>query len=242
MYLSLISVRRVCRWFWRTTQGNSQTTHETLWLVHHEPLKKWDLNEARHGHRGYTRGSKVRRVFPSTFSLLPCLGFSQWECTAGITLLLLKINNYTNFITQDSQESWKPVVVSNTAYTLKRHTRTLCSQTCSEDLFFHKFSVSHGKITNQLRWQLHENYWQGRKIVPRTWKRTKIQTNTVPTEPQKSFSFIEKLTGECSQWTACKQFMNPVLITRTSCSQVHAQLYVYRFATDILNDVHTEYY
>ncbi len=50
----------------------------------HGPLKKRDLNEARHKCRGYTRGSKARRMFPSTFSLSPSLGFSQRECTAGI--------------------------------------------------------------------------------------------------------------------------------------------------------------
>ncbi len=84
MYLSPISVRRVCRWFWCATQGGSQTRHETLWLVHHGPLKKRDPNEARHERQGYTRGSKARRVFPSTFSLLPCLRFPRQECTADI--------------------------------------------------------------------------------------------------------------------------------------------------------------
>ncbi len=50
----------------------------------HGPLKKPDLNEARHERRDYTRGSKSRWVFPSTLSLSPCLGFPQWECTASI--------------------------------------------------------------------------------------------------------------------------------------------------------------
>ncbi len=50
----------------------------------HGPLKKRDFNEARHKRRGYTRRSKVRRVFQSTLSLSPCLGFLQQECTAGI--------------------------------------------------------------------------------------------------------------------------------------------------------------
>ncbi len=50
----------------------------------HGPLKKWDLNEARHERQGYKRGSKVRRVFPSTLSLLPCLGFPRWQCTVSI--------------------------------------------------------------------------------------------------------------------------------------------------------------
>ncbi len=55
--------------FWCATRGDSQARHETLWLVHHRLLKKRDLNEMRHECRGYTRGSKARRVFPSTFSL-----------------------------------------------------------------------------------------------------------------------------------------------------------------------------
>ncbi len=70
--------------FWHATQGDSQARHETLWLVHHRPLKKWYLNEARHERWGYTRGSKARQLFPSTFSLSPCLGFPRWESTAGI--------------------------------------------------------------------------------------------------------------------------------------------------------------
>ncbi len=70
--------------FWCATRGDSQARHETLWLVHHRPLKKRDLNEARHKHRGYTRGSKARRVFPSTFLLSPCIGFPRRACTADI--------------------------------------------------------------------------------------------------------------------------------------------------------------
>ncbi len=54
----------------------------------HRLLKKQDLNEVRHERRGYTRGSKARRVFPSTLSLLPCLGFPQQKCTAGSTLVI----------------------------------------------------------------------------------------------------------------------------------------------------------
>ncbi len=49
MYLSPISVRWVCRWFWRATRGDSQARHETLWLVHHRPLKSETLT------RGETR-------------------------------------------------------------------------------------------------------------------------------------------------------------------------------------------
>ncbi len=46
--------------------------------------EKRDLNEARHERRGYTRGSKARRVFQSTFSLSPCPRFPRQECTADI--------------------------------------------------------------------------------------------------------------------------------------------------------------
>ncbi len=70
--------------FWRATRGDSQVRHETTLTRAHGPLKKRDLNEARHECQGYTRGSKAKRVFPSTLSLSPCLGFPQRECTAGI--------------------------------------------------------------------------------------------------------------------------------------------------------------
>ncbi len=66
--------------FWRATQGDTQDPLARA----HRPLKKWDLNEAKHEHQGHTRGSKARRVFPSTLSLSPCLGFPWRECTAGI--------------------------------------------------------------------------------------------------------------------------------------------------------------
>ncbi len=83
--------------FWHATQGDSQARCETLWLVHYWPLKKRDLNEARHEHRDYTRGSKARRVFPSTFSLSPCLGFPRWECTAGITDVRRSLSFHISF-------------------------------------------------------------------------------------------------------------------------------------------------
>ncbi len=70
--------------FWRAIRGDSQVRNETLWLVHHGQLKKRDFKEARHKRRSYTRGSKARRVFPSTFSFSPFLGFPRRECTAGI--------------------------------------------------------------------------------------------------------------------------------------------------------------
>ncbi len=77
--------------FWCATRGDSQARHETLWPVHHGPLKKRYLNEAKQECRGYTRGSKARRVFPSTFSLSLCLGFPRRECTAGIN-----VTSFTN--------------------------------------------------------------------------------------------------------------------------------------------------
>ncbi len=87
MYLSPIYVRRVCRRFWCATRGDSQAKHETLWLEHHGWLKKRDLNKARHERRDYTRGSKARQMFPSTFSFLPCLEFLRRECTAGMRIV-----------------------------------------------------------------------------------------------------------------------------------------------------------
>ncbi len=66
----------------RDTRRQPGETQDPLTRAH-GPLKKRDLNEARHERRGYTRGSKARRVFPSTLSLLPCLGFPWQEGTAG---------------------------------------------------------------------------------------------------------------------------------------------------------------
>ncbi len=60
--------------------------------------------------------------------------------------------------------------------------------------------------------QLRENCWRDRKIFLPTWKRTKIQTNTVPIEPQ-TCSLKKPLEMVSSELSA-----NPVLITRTSCS------------------------
>ncbi len=75
---------RECIWFWCVTRGDSQTRHKTLWLRHHRPLKKRESTRWDATSRGYTRASEARRVFPFTFSLLRCLGFSQRECTADI--------------------------------------------------------------------------------------------------------------------------------------------------------------
>ncbi len=54
---------------------------------HHRPLEKWELTRWDTSTRGRTRASKARRVFPSTFSLSPCLWFSRQKCTAGISLI-----------------------------------------------------------------------------------------------------------------------------------------------------------
>ncbi len=56
------------------------------------PLKKWVLTMQDTSTRGYMRASEARQVFPSTFSLSPCLGFSWWECTASI-MIDSKCNN-----------------------------------------------------------------------------------------------------------------------------------------------------
>ncbi len=89
-------------------------------------------------------------------------------------------------------------------YTREYRLRTLCPRIFSENLFFHELLANQRKMTNQLRRQLHENYWQDKKIFQRIWKRTKIQTNTVPTEPRTSFVFVEKtdrrwFATNCSQ-------------------------------------------
>ncbi len=70
----------------RDTRRQPGETQDPLTRAH-GLLKKRDLNKARHECRGYSRGSKARRVFPSTLS--PCLGFSRQECTAGRTLCWL---------------------------------------------------------------------------------------------------------------------------------------------------------
>ncbi len=80
----------------------------------------------------------------------------------------------------------------NFCRTTRIHLPTLCSWTGSENLFFHELPANQGQMTNQLRQQLRENCWWDRKIFPRIWKRTKIQTNVVPTEPRTSFGFVEE--------------------------------------------------
>ncbi len=71
-------------WFWSVTWGDSQARHETLWLGHQGPLKKRELMRRDTSAQGYTRASEARRVFPSTFSLLRCLGLTRRECTAHV--------------------------------------------------------------------------------------------------------------------------------------------------------------
>ncbi len=95
-----------------------------------------------------------------------------------------------------------------------------------ENLFFYELQENQGKMTNQLRRPLRENCWQDRKIFPRTWKRTKIQTNTVPPKPQIFFVFVRKtdrrwFTMNCS-WTVHKPLTNYMNIVFTS---VYAALY-----------------
>ncbi len=58
-------------------RDDSQARHETLWLRHHRLLKKQELTRWDTSACGYMRTSEVRRVLPSPFSLLPCLGFSR---------------------------------------------------------------------------------------------------------------------------------------------------------------------
>ncbi len=65
-------------------RGDSQARHETLRLGRHRLLKKWKIMRRDTSAWSYTRASETRRVFPSTFLLLPCLEFSRWECTASI--------------------------------------------------------------------------------------------------------------------------------------------------------------
>ncbi len=65
-----------------TLTVSSQSTQECG--MKKKPIKleataRWDTSA-----RGYMRASEVRWVFPSTFSLSPCHGFSQRECPAGI--------------------------------------------------------------------------------------------------------------------------------------------------------------
>ncbi len=83
--------------FWHATQGDSQARHQIFCLVHHGSLKMRDINEAKHERRGYTRGSRVRRVFPSTFSHLPCLRFPRRECTTGIIFLTIHFHGCASF-------------------------------------------------------------------------------------------------------------------------------------------------
>ncbi len=103
---------------------------------------------------------------------------------------------------------------------LRIHLRTLCSQTrlqtCSENLIFHELPANYGKMMNQLRQQFRENCWRDRKIFPRTWKRTKIQTNTLPIEPRTSFAFIEKTDWRWFATNCSRTFCEP----RTHCTDI----------------------
>ncbi len=94
-------------WFWRVTRGDSQARHKTRWLGHHGPQKKRELMRRDTSTWNYTRASKARRVFPSTFSHLRCPGFSRRECTASIRKIgvFLNVNwKSSNVVLLDS--SW----------------------------------------------------------------------------------------------------------------------------------------
>ncbi len=64
---------------------------------------------------------------------------------------------------------------------------------CLENLFFHELPANQEKMTNQLRTTSSCVKIVGDigKSSLRTWKRTKIQTNTVPIDPQ-TFVLVEK--------------------------------------------------
>ncbi len=86
-------------------------------------------------------------------------------------------------------------------------------------------------MTNQFHRQLQENCWQDKKIFPRTWNRTKLQTNTVSTGLRTSFVFVEKtdwrwFATNCLQ-TFCKphtNYMNIVFVNVMFAS-VYTALY-----------------
>ncbi len=101
-------------------------------------------------------------------------------------------------------------------------------------MYFPRTSANQGRMTNQLHQQLRENCSQNRKIFLQTLKRTKIQTNTVPTEPQTSFVFIEKtnrrwFATNCLQ-TVCKL----ILIEQTSCLRTVHKLHTMCLRTKCL--------
>ncbi len=81
-------------------------------------------------------------------------------------------------------------------------------------------------MTNELRRKLCENCWRDNKIFPQTWKITKIQTNTVPTEPRTFFVFVEKLAGDGSQRTVRESGTNytNIVFANTMFANVYAAL------------------
>ncbi len=90
---------------------------------------------------------------------------------------------------------------------------------------FPQTSVEPGENEEPTAWQSRENCWLDRKIYPRTWKRTKMQTNTVLTEPQISFEFVEKIDRRwfamnCSQtvWKPHTNYMNIVFANKMFAS------------------------
>ncbi len=67
--------------------------------------------------------------------------------------------------------------------------------------------------------QLRENCWRHREIFLQTWKRTKTQTNIIPTEQQTSFVFVEKSNW---RWFA------------TNCLWIPYQLHEHRVCEQIV--------
>ncbi len=72
----------------------------------------------------------------------------------------------------------------------------LCKHCVRKKVIFPRISCKPGENDKPTAnyWQLHENCLRDRKMFLRTWKRTKIQTIAVPTEPRLSFVFVEKTT------------------------------------------------
>ncbi len=90
----------------RDTRRQPGETRDPLACAH-GPLKKWDLNKARHERRGYMRGSKARRMFPSILSFSPCLGFPRRECTAGIRGPMLHSVQLLDCVNVQDVPNWK---------------------------------------------------------------------------------------------------------------------------------------
>ncbi len=153
------------------------------------------------------------------------------SCYFHIFLLLAKIVSFAITFFRIIPLTFRARTAPCANLKLLIHLQTLCSWMCSENLFFLDLPANEGKMTNQLHRKLRENCWRDRKIFPQIWKRIKIQTNTVPTEPRTSFVFVENtkwFTTNCLQ-TFCKPRTNYTnSCSRTYFSLVYTQLYVIR--------------